>query len=110
VTTVFALVIVRLTVAVAVRLPEVPVTVTTVGPPALAELPTARVSVLLEVVALVPSVAVTPLGSVEVTASATLPLNPFSGFIVIVLVALVAWATLNEAGEADRSKAGLASD
>jgi hypothetical protein len=33
--------------------------------------------------------AVTPVGRVEVTAKLTLPVNPFSGFTVIVLVPLL---------------------
>jgi hypothetical protein len=106
----FAAAMLRLTVAVAVRLPEVPVTVTAVGPPVDAELPTARVRVLVEVAGLVPNVAVTPLGSADGTASVTLPLKPFSGFTVIVLVPLAPWATLKEVGEAERSKLGLCCD
>lgn len=109
-TVVFAAVIVRLTVAVAARLPDVPVTITVVGPPVVAELPTVRVSVLVEVVGLVPKVAVTPLGSVDVTARVTLPLKPFRGFNVIVLVPLVPCAMLTELGEAVRLKPGLCCD
>ena len=60
---------------VAVRLPEVPVTVNVVVP-GVAELLTASVSTLLPDVGFVPQDAVTPLGRPE-TSRLTLPANPY---------------------------------
>lgn len=61
---------------VAVRVPEVPVMVNaTVA--AGAELLAARVRTLVPLVGFVPHDAVTPVGSAEVTARFTLPLNPY---------------------------------
>jgi hypothetical protein len=80
---------VRLIVVVCVKLPEVPVMVTVVGPPTVAVGLAVNVKTL-DVVALVGlNDAVTPLGRVEVTAKLTLPVKPFSGFTVIVLVPLL---------------------
>jgi hypothetical protein len=62
-------------VVVAVRLPEVPVTVNVVVP-GVAELLTASVSTLLPDVGFVPQDAVTPLGRPE-TSRLTLPVNPY---------------------------------
>jgi hypothetical protein len=62
-------------VVVAVRLPEVPVTVNVVVP-GVAELLTASVSTLLPDVGFVPQDAVTPLGRPE-TSRLTLPANPY---------------------------------
>jgi len=64
------------TVVVAVRLPAVPVMVNGVVP-GVAELFAASVSTLLPDVGFVPHDAVTPLGSVDVTARLTLPVNPY---------------------------------
>jgi hypothetical protein len=64
---------VRLTVAVCVRLPEVPVTVTAVGPPVVAELLAVRVRMLVVDVLVGLNAAVTPVGSVEVIARLTAP-------------------------------------
>ena len=67
---------VRLRVVLAVNEPEVPVMVTaTVA--AGAELLAVRVSTLDPLVGFVPHDAVTPVGSVDVTARLTLPLNPY---------------------------------
>jgi hypothetical protein len=78
-------VIVRLTGVVVVRLPDVPVMVR-VDVPAAAVLAAVNVRVLLpEVTA--PNDAVTPVGS-PVAAKATVPVKPFWGVIVTVLVAL----------------------
>jgi hypothetical protein len=73
-----------LTVAVAVKLPDVPVTVSTDAPVA-AEFVAVRVSVvsLLVGFGLIPDV--TPFGRPE-TENMTLPLKPFAGVMVIVLV------------------------
>ena len=69
---------------VCVRLPEVPVTVT-VPENGVAVALAVSVSVLLLVAGFGLKAAVTPLGNPEAE-SDTLPLNPFSGVIVIVLV------------------------
>lgn len=63
-----------LMVVVALRVPEVAVMVTAVVDTG-AEAPAVRVRTLLDEVGLVPHVAVTPVGSVEVTARVTLPVN-----------------------------------
>ena len=68
-------VIVRERFVVTVRAPEVPVMVTFVVPPA-AVLLAVNVSTLVPLVGLVPHVAVTPLGRLDVTARLTLPVNP----------------------------------
>ena len=83
-----AAVTVRLTVVVCVKLPDVPVIVTVIGPPTVAVALAVSVNTLVELVAVGLNEAVTPLGNVEVTARLTLPLNPFIGFTVIVLVPL----------------------
>jgi hypothetical protein len=66
------------TVAVWVKLPEVPVMVTVVGPPVVAVLLAVRVSVFPV------NDAVTPLGKPE-AAYVTVPVKPFFGVTVIVL-------------------------
>lgn len=75
---------VRATVVVAVRVPDVPVTVTVAGP-VVAELLAVNVNVLLPVAGFGLKAAVTPFGSADVL-KVTLPLNPFCGVMVIVLV------------------------
>jgi hypothetical protein len=91
-----------LTVVVGVKLPDVPVMITVVGPPVAAELLAASVSVLVPVTSTVLglNVAVTPLGS-PLAVKFTLPVKPFAGVTVIVLVPLPPCATLTELGEAD---------
>lgn len=69
---------------VAVRLPEVPVIVTAVFPAA-AALVAVSVSTLVPDVGFVPHDAVTPLGSVDVTARVTFPVNPPASVTVIVV-------------------------
>ena len=64
------------TVVVSLRAPEVPVMVNTKLFPVVAELLALSVSELLLVVGFTPQLAVTPLGSAEVTARFTLLLNP----------------------------------
>jgi hypothetical protein len=94
---------VRLIVAVCVRLPELPVTVT-VKPPVVAELLAVRVSVLVpEVIAGGAKTAVTPLGKPEAD-KLTLPANPFKGLTVMVLAPLDPWMKLALFGEALRPK------
>jgi hypothetical protein len=80
---------VRLIVVVWVSVPDVPVMVTVVGPPTVAVGPAVNVKTLDVVVLVGLKDAVTPVGRVEVTAKLTLPVNPFSGFTVIVLVPLL---------------------
>jgi hypothetical protein len=79
----------RAMVAVSVKVPEVPVTVT-VAEPVGAELLVVRVSTLAPVVGLVPNAAVTPVGRPD-AARVTLPLNPFRFVTVIVSVAVFPW-------------------
>jgi len=86
--------------------PEVPVTVTAVGPPRVAELLAVTVKVLVVVAGLGLNDAVTPVGSVDVTANCTLPVNPLVAFTVIVLVLLPPSARFKEVGLADRVKFG----
>ena len=83
-----------------VKLPEVPVIVT-VTIPVVAELPTASVSVLVVVVEFGLNDAVTPLGTPDAD-KLTLPVKPFCGEIVIVLVPLVPRLTLKLLGDAER--------
>jgi hypothetical protein len=96
---------VKLTVVVWTRLPEVPVIVTVVGPPTVADPLAVSVSRLVPVVGFVPNPAVTPLGNPE-AARFTFPANPFVGFTVIVLVPLLPCAMLTVPGAADSVKFG----
>src|ERR1017187_9856378 len=80
---------VRLTVVVCVSVPEVPVIVTVVGPPTVAVALAVNVKTLVLLVVVGLNEAVTPLGRDEVTAKLTLPVKPFTGFTVIVLVPLL---------------------
>jgi hypothetical protein len=89
------------TVVVWLRDPEIPVTVT-VDVPAAAVLPTESVNTPL-----VLNDAVTPVGSPE-GVKVTVPVNPFCGVTVILLVPLAACATDKLLGEADRLKSGAA--
>ena len=75
---------VRLTVVVAVRLPEVPVIVT-VAVPVVAVGLAVRVSRLVPVVGFVPNTGLTPLGRPDAT-RLTLPVNPPTSVTVMVLV------------------------
>lgn len=85
--------------------PEVPVIVT-VKVPAVAVLLAASVTTLVEVVGLVPNLAVTPEGRPEAD-KVTLPVNPPEGVTVTVLFPLLPWVTVRLAGEADSAKLGL---
>lgn len=85
--------------------PEVPVIVT-VKVPVVAMLLAASVTTLVEVVGLVPNVAVTPEGRPEAD-KFTLPVNPPEGVTVIVLFPLFPWVAVRLAGEADSVKLGL---
>jgi hypothetical protein len=99
-------VMVRPMLAVLFRAPEVPVTVTlTVA--AVTELAAVSVSVLALIVLTGLKAAVTPLGR-PVAARITLPLNPFSGLTVRVLVPLVPGVRLRLTADAERVKLGTA--
>jgi hypothetical protein len=93
------------TVVVALRLPDVPVTVTVVGPRTAAELLAASVNTWVPAAGPAVKVAVTPLGN-SVAVSATVPLNPIMLSCVIVLVPLPFCATDTLVGEADNVKLG----
>lgn len=97
---------VRLTVVVCVRVPEVPVTVT-VAVPTVAVLLAVNVKTLVEVVGLVPKLAVTPAGRPEAD-RVTLPVKPFTLLTVIVLLPVPPWVTATLAGEAESEKSGCA--
>ena len=79
---------VKLTVVVWLKLPDVPVMVTVVGPPVVAVLLAVKVNVLEPVVLVGLKLAVTPDGKPEAD-KATLPLKPLVGFTVMVLVPLL---------------------
>lgn len=79
----------------------------TVAVPVVALELAARVSTLLEVVGLVPKLAVTPDGNPEAD-KVTLPVKPPEGVTVMVLVPLLPWVTLRLLGEAESEKFGVA--
>jgi hypothetical protein len=91
---------VRVIVVAFVKPPDVPVIVTETVP-GVAELPTASVSVLVVVVALGLNDAVTPLGKPGAD-KLTLPVKPFFGLTVIVLVPLAPCLTVKLLGDAER--------
>ena len=93
-------------VVVADSLPEVPV-IATVAVPVAAALLAASVTTLLPLAGFVPNVAVTPLGRPE-AARVTLPENPFTAAIVMVLVPLPPWIRLKVLGESESVKPGIA--
>jgi hypothetical protein len=78
----------------------------TVEVPVVAALLAASVSVLVPVVLVGLNVAVTPLGMPD-AARATLPVKPFSGLTVTVLVPLAPWITVRLLGNAERLKSGV---
>jgi hypothetical protein len=88
----------RAMVVVAVKLPEVPVTVI-VNVPSVAVVLALRVSTLVEVAGFRLKEAVTPVGNPA--ERVTLPAKPFNGVMVIVLLPWLPWATLNSPGAAD---------
>ena len=93
----------RAIVVAAVRLPEVPVIVT-VAVPVFAVLLALNVTTFDEVAGFALKVAVTPLGTPD-TVKATLPENPFTGVMVIVLVPLpTPCVMVTELGAAERVK------
>ena len=98
------LVTVRAIVVLCVKDPLVPVTVTLAVPVA-AVLDAAKVTLLVPVVDAGLKLAVTPVGK-PLAARATVPVKPFSGLTVMVLLADAPWATERLAGLADREKFG----
>ncbi len=90
----------------AVRLPEVPVTVT-VAMPVVAVLDAVNVSTLEPVAGLVPKLAATPLGK-PVAVSVTLPVKPFAPVILTVSVALAPCTTETAAAVGASVKLGAA--
>jgi hypothetical protein len=92
------------TFVVLVKVPELPVIVT-FPVPAGAVLLAVKVNVLVVVLLLGLNEAVTPLGRPEAV-RLTLPLKPFCGVIVMVLVPLVPCGMLKPAGEPARKKLG----
>lgn len=98
--------IVKPMVVVWLSVPEVPVTVT-VADPTVAVLLAVNVRTLVEVVGLVPKLAVTPLGRPEAE-SVTDPVKPFEGATVIVLLPFVPCFTVRLEGEAESEKLGCA--
>jgi len=92
-------------VVLAFRLPEVP-EIVTVAVPVVAVLLAVKLTTLVEVVGLVPKVAVTPLGKPEAE-RVTLPVNPPAGFTVIVLVPAAPPCVIDTlVGEAESVKLG----
>jgi hypothetical protein len=89
-----------------VKVPDVPVIVT-VAVPVVAVLLAVNVTVLLVVVLPGLKDAVTPLGRPEAD-KLTLPVNPFTGLTVMVLVPLPPWVTETLVGEAESEKFGTA--
>jgi len=89
-----------------VSVPDVPVMVTVEVPVVAVEL-AVKVTTLVDVVGLVPNVAVTPEGKPEAE-RVTLPVNPPEGVSVMVLVPLVACFTVRLEGEAESEKLGVA--
>ena len=79
--------------------PDVPVMVTVAVPVVAVEL-AVSVTALVDVVGLVPKLAVTPAGSPDAE-RLTLPVKPFTGITVIVLVPLPPCVTVTLAGDAE---------
>jgi len=96
---------VRVIVVVGFKLPDVPVIVTVEVPVAAVAL-AVSVNVLVEVVGFGLNPAVTPLGRPEAD-NVTLPLKPFVGTTVIVLVPWFPWLMVRVLGTAVRVKFGL---
>lgn len=92
-------------VVLAVREPEVPVMVSATAA-AGAELLAVRVRTLVPLVGFVPHDAITPVGSAEVTARLTLPVNPYWGITVTVEVAAAPWSMVRMPGASESRKLG----
>ena len=65
-----------------------------------------KVTTLVDVVGLVPKLAVTPEGRPDAD-KVTLPVNPPTGLTVTVLLPLLPWVTVKLAGEAESEKSGF---
>ena len=89
-----------------VRLPDVPVMVNAVAP-VVAESLAVNVSTVLPLAGFGLKDAVTPLGKPDAE-KVTLPLNPSSGLMVMVVVTWLPCVTLTVVGEADKVKSGPA--
>lgn len=89
-----------------VKLPDVPVIVNAVAP-TVAEPLAVKVSTVLPLAGLGLNEAVTPLGRPEAE-KVTLPLNPSSGLMVMVVVTWLPCVTLTVFGEGDKVKSGPA--
>lgn len=97
-----------MTVALLLSVPEEPVTVIVKVP--VAAMPLAdRVSRLVVVAGFVPKKALTPLGKPDAV-KFTLPLNPFTGLIVIVVEPDAPWRIVKPLGDADSVKPGWGAD
>jgi len=95
-------------VAVLLRLPELPVTVT-VKAPIVAMLVADSVKRLLVDVGFVPKLPLTPPGRPD-TLKFTLLLNPFKGLIAMVVELAAPWKSVKLVGEAERVKLGCGED
>ena len=100
-----AVLTVRLTAVVWVRLPDTPVIVT-VDVPVVAVALAVKVSVLLVEVGFGENAAVTPLGNAELL-RVTVPLNPFTGFTETEVAPCMPCTTVTALGLAVRLKSGL---
>ena len=89
---------------VSVRLPDAPVTVT-VSAPVVAVALAVSVKVLVDVAGFELKVAVTPVGRPDAE-KVTLPVKPFAGVIVIVLVLVVPCTIATLLGLADKENVG----
>jgi len=96
---------VRESVVLLVKLPDTPVIIT-VAVPVAAVLLAVSVSVLVLVALAGLNEALTPLGRPEAD-KLTLPLNPFCGITVTLLVPLAPCVTVTPLGEAEREKFGV---
>ena len=91
-------------VALLLKLPDVPVTVRVKVP--IVAVPVAdRVKTLVVDAGFVPKLALTPLGRPE-TLKLTLPLNPFRGWIMMVVELAAPWRKARLAGDAESVKVG----
>lgn len=98
----------RETLAVLVRLPEVPVTVM-VKVPTVAVPLADKVKTLEAVAGFVPKLALMPLGMPEAD-KFTLPLNPFTGLTVMVVEPAAPWRIATLEGDAERVKLGCVAE
>lgn len=95
-------------VALLVKLPDVPVTVTVKGP--IVAVPVAdRVNVLVLVAGFVPKLALIPLGRPDAVKFTAL-LNPFKGLIVMVVEPAAPCRKVRLPGDAERMKLGCVED